>query len=718
MSDNFLNGRVPSWLFTLPSLESLHLHNNKLTGPIEEFHQPVGPLEKILLRNNKIHVQIPNSMFELLNLLELDLSSNNLSGTVKSDMLSNLKNLSYISLSHNPLLSLITQKANFTLPSLVGVYFSSCNITQFPIFLRTQEKLLNLDLSNNRISGKISQRQLELLPNLNYFNLSDNFLTSVNCPRNFSMMKLMVLDLLSNLLQGPVTMMPDALDMRILSLSNNIFTGEISSYICKLRFIKVLDLSNNSLSGTIPKCLGNFYYLSFLNLRNNNFHGSIPQTIPIRSIQYLNLNGNKLEGSLPALVNCSYLKVLDVGNNMIKDTFPHWLATLPELQVLILRSNRFHGPIGNPKTRVLFPKLRILDLSHNQFTGFLPTRYFENFNMMRWDNHKDYLEYMGVTIEGENFINNSVQYYSIILTVKGVDREIDRILTIFMMMDLSNNQFQERIPEVIGKLNSLQVLNFSHNNLTGHIPPILENLTGLESLDLSFNSFVGEIPNQLTSLSFLSVLNLSYNRLVGSIPQGSQLNTFQNDSYIGNSRLCRLPLSNKCGDDEPPSPIPSIYHEGDDGSSWFDWKIVLMSYGCGLIEAHNHNKSEENPSKKKKLVTSRVALKSGWDVYHHALTLEVLDSNVEKIKILMKEGVVLGALVCGVLVFGCKRVFAVESAVNAGYGVIGQSILLLKNAWPKVSQVLRVFKEQGLVLAALLGLSAFCSVVETSITTL
>lgn len=97
---------------------------------------------------------------------------------------------------------------------------------------------------------------------------------------------------------------------------------------------------------------------------------------------------------------------------------------------------------------------------------------------------------------------------------------------------------------------------------------------------------------------------------------------------------------------------------------------------------------------------------------------EVLDSNLEKVKVLMKAGVVLGAMVCGVLVFGCRRVFAVESTVNAGYGVIGQSILLLKNAWPKLSQVLRVFKEQGLILAALLGLSAFFSMAETAITTL
>ncbi|MBA0705674.1 hypothetical protein Golax_017853, partial [Gossypium laxum] len=85
--------------------------------------------------------------------------------------------------------------------------------------------------------------------------------------------------------------------------------------------------------------------------------------------------------------------------------------------------------------------------------------------------------------------------------------------------------------------------------------------------------------------------------------------------------------------------------------------------------------------------------------------------------IFVKRGILV-AMVCGVLAFGCKRVFAVEGVVNAGYGVIGQSILLLKNAWPKLSMLLKVFKEQGLVLTALLGLSAFFSMAETAITTL
>ncbi|KAG2682542.1 hypothetical protein I3843_11G195800 [Carya illinoinensis] len=92
--------------------------------------------------------------------------------------------------------------------------------------------------------------------------------------------------------------------------------------------------------------------------------------------------------------------------------------------------------------------------------------------------------------------------------------------------------------------------------------------------------------------------------------------------------------------------------------------------------------------------------------------------NLDSFTELVKHRFVLVAMLCAVLVFGCRRVFAMEGPVNAGYGVIGKSILLLKNAWPKTLEVLWVFKEQGLVLAALLGLSAFFSMAETSITML
>lgn len=153
------------------------------------------------------------------------------------------------------------------------------------------------------------------------------------------------------------------------------------------------------------------------------------------NIEYLKLNGNRLEGPLPpSLVNCSILEVLDVGNNMITDTFPHWLGSLPLLKVAILRSNGFHGPIRNFNARFPFPKLLVLDLSYNQFTGLLPMRYFENFKgMMQGDYGNVGLSYLQSDFDS---------YYSMTFTLKGVDWEIQRIHITFTALDLSINLFQ------------------------------------------------------------------------------------------------------------------------------------------------------------------------------------------------------------------------------------------------------------------------------------
>ncbi|XP_017979637.1 PREDICTED: receptor like protein 30-like [Theobroma cacao] len=147
-----------------------------------------------------------------------------------------------------------------------------------------------------------------------------------------------------------------------------------------------------------------------------------------------------------------------------------------------------------------------------------------------------------------------------------------------MSIDLSNNEFQGEIPEVIGKLNSLKELNLSHNNLSGCMPTSMGNLTSLESLNLSWNKLVGKIPTQLASLGFLEVLNLSQNQLVGPIPQGKQFNTFGNDSYVGNLGLCAFPLSNRCDNIEGP-----FFHEEADSESEFEWKVALMGYGSRLV---------------------------------------------------------------------------------------------------------------------------------------
>ncbi|KAL7175291.1 hypothetical protein ACSBR2_028989 [Camellia fascicularis] len=127
------------------------------------------------------------------------------------------------------------------------------------------------------------------------------------------------------------------------------------------------------------------------------------------------------------------------------------------------------------------------------------------------------------------------------------------------------------------------------------------------------------------------------------------------------------------------------------------------------------------PSTRNDLFSSRFQQNQGFVCRFQQSEVHGAEDSITSLKLgffVNRRTIVLAATVVRVLVFGCRGVFAVEGVVDSGYGVIGQNILLLKSYWPKLSQVLGVFKEQGLVLAALLGLSAFFSMAETSITTL
>ncbi|XP_022735524.1 receptor-like protein 12 [Durio zibethinus] len=306
----------------------------------------------------------------------------------------------------------------------------------------------------------------------------------------------------------------------------------------------------------------------------NKFHGIIPPTFT-KGCQFknLNLNGNQLEGPLTrSILNCRGLELLDLGDNKINDTFPHWLGSLPELQVLVLRSNQLQGSIQDNKSTHSFSKIQIFDVSSNSFSGALPVRCIKNFKaMIDLTKYKSAMRYMGVSVGSSEFYS-----YSIEITIKGVEMEVVKIFTKLTTIDLSNNNFQGEIPMVIGKLNSLKGLNLSHNNLTGCIPTSIGNLVSLEWLDLSSNKLVGTIPERLIDLTFLSIFNVSENHLQGQIPQGKQFNTFGNDSYKGNKGLCGFPVSKGCSNSElAPSNFPE--EDGSKSNIAFGWKITIKN---------------------------------------------------------------------------------------------------------------------------------------------
>ncbi|GMH28678.1 hypothetical protein Nepgr_030521 [Nepenthes gracilis] len=490
LSENLLNGEVPSWLFSIPLLKTLYLANNQFSSQLTVIEDGASNnttlLKYIDLGGNMIQGSIPKSIFELVSLVVLDLSSNNLSGVIKLDMFCKLKNLTFLDLSYNGL-SALTKSSN-----------TIC----------ANENLTDLGLSNNKIHGDIPKWAKDIgKDSLSYLNLSDNFLTG---GLDLQWMNLQFIDLRSNMFEGPAPIPPPF--TCVLFASNKYFVGEIPSTICMLDSLQILDLSYNSLSGEIPRCFKNVNdHLSVLDLRSNKLLGTRPSSFgEYCSLLTLALNGNQLRGQLPpSLLSCQGLEVLDVGNNNFKGTFPYWLGSLSELQVLILRSIGFHGNVGTSKGKYLFSKLPIFDISNNSFNGTLPSSCFRCFEaMMNSTENRGKLQHWG----------DSYYIDSVMLNVKGLNLKFIRILTIITTIDILNNKLKGEVSEVIGDLVSLWWLNLPQNNFIGRIPPSLASLSELESLDLSSNKLVGQIPKKLANLTSLEVFNVSQNRLVGPIP--------------------------------------------------------------------------------------------------------------------------------------------------------------------------------------------------------
>lgn len=582
LGENFIGGAIQDLLHRLPTddLQQLYLYQNNFTGSLPDWLEQFSSLSILWLRNNKLSGEIPISMRELANLKDLRLDSNNLHGTITEEHFRNLTSLQVLWISNNSLTILVDNTWNPPF-KLTSAGFRSCILgPHFPTWI-SQPTLDILDIANTSIHDSIPIEFWMAMHNVQVLELSENRFVGRLPPFSiFGALEVVVLDISSNHLDGPILTLPK--NLVYLDLSRNNLSGPLPSDI-GAPTVETLMLFQNYFSGTIPCSLFELQQLKFLDLSDNLLNGTLPncpESPKTSNITMLNLNSNDISGVFPSfLKRCKELKFLDLAYNKFSGRLPTWIGSkLPYLAILRLRSNMFSG--GIPLKITKMNRLQYLDIASNNISGKIPLSLGSLIAMAHTPNQQDALsQYVQIQLPSSGTVGatNSDSFWVI---TKGRRLEYTTGINYMVNIDLSSNRLTGHIPEEIGMLIALKNLNLSWNHLSSKMPQTIGELRAVESLDLSHNELSGEIPTSLAHLTSLARLNLSYNNLTGSIPSGNQLQILDDPAsiYIGNPGLCGPPISRKCWGTKTSPRTPEDEHEG-----MSDALSLYLGVGTGLV---------------------------------------------------------------------------------------------------------------------------------------
>ncbi|KAK3444851.1 hypothetical protein EUGRSUZ_A00706, partial [Eucalyptus grandis] len=393
LSNNYIQGDVPRWIWTLESLYYLNLSSNLF----EDFETPLGNLTSGLtfvdLHSNRLRGNmppLPSSAYYL------DFSSNNINSVIPDDIGNNLPILQFFSLSKNNFHGFISQ--------------SICRVP-----------LLVLDLSHNHLDGTIPDCLMEL-ESLMVLNMRNNQLNG-DIPQNIpETCKLKSLDISENLLWGQIPLsLANCTLLDFVNIGDNQIDGPFPCHFESISSLRVLVLRSNKLHGGIgcPHSRDSWQMLQIIDLSSNRFGGTLPASLlaswaamkanvdfdhlqyelsnsPLYGLSYeytmsitlkdlrvelikiltiftsIDFSGNRLEGPIPyTLGDLKALHVLNLSHNAISGSIPPILGNLGKLESLDLSRNYLNGTIPSQLANLNF--LSLLNLSNNQLVGNIPT---------------------------------------------------------------------------------------------------------------------------------------------------------------------------------------------------------------------------------------------------------------------------------------------------------------------------------------------------------
>ncbi|KAL2577785.1 hypothetical protein AAZV13_16G158500 [Glycine max] len=568
-----LSGNLTDHIGAFKNIDTLLFSNNSIGGALPRSFGKLSSLRYLDLSMNKFSGNPFESLRSLSKLLSLDIDGNLFHGVVKEDDLANLSSLREFVASGN---NLTLKVGPNWIPNFQLTYLEVTSWQlgpSFPLWIQSQNQLQYVGLSNTGIFDSIPTQMWEALSQVLYLNLSRNHIHGEIGTTLKNPISIPTIDLSSNHLCGKLPYLSS--DVFRLDLSSNSFSESMNDFLCNDQDepmqLEFLNLASNNLSGEIPDCWMNWTLLVDVNLQSNHFVGNLPQSMgSLAELQSLQIRNNTLSGIFPtSLKKNNQLISLDLGENNLSGTIPTWVGeNLLNVKILRLRSNSFAGHI--PSEICQMSHLQVLDLAQNNLSGNIRSC-FSNLSAMTLMNQSTDPRIYSQAQSSMPY-SSMQSIVSALLWLKGRGDEYRNFLGLVTSIDLSSNKLLGEIPREITYLNGLNFLNLSHNQLIGHIPQGIGNMRLLQSIDFSRNQLSGEIPPSMANLSFLSMLDLSYNHLKGNIPTGTQLQTFDASSFIGNN-LCGPPLPINCS-----SNGKTHSYEGSDGHG-VNWFFVSMTIG-------------------------------------------------------------------------------------------------------------------------------------------